>query len=163
MGFLKMKKIISYFLPVFIAGLLLASSCNKNNINPNIPNVVINFSIDPNSTQFLGLNTVGGWIYLDEIPGIIVPYPSRGVIVYRYDLNEFKAYERQPPNEPFKCCDDAKGCTKLIVGDNYPFAKDTCTGSLYQLLDGILFSGEGQYSLIRYNANYDGAILHIYN
>ncbi len=158
-----MKKIISYFLPVFIAGLLTASSCNKNNINPNIPDVIINMSIDPNSTQFLELNTVGGWIYLDEVPGIIVPYPSRGIIVYRYTLNEFKAYERQPPNEPLKCYDDNDGYTKLIVGGNYPFTKDTCNGNLYQLLDGTLFSGAGQYSLIRYNAMYDGALLHIFN
>lgn len=158
-----MKKIISYFLPVFIAGLLTASSCNKNNINPNIPDVIINMSIDPNSTQFLELNTVGGWIYLDEVPGILVPYPSRGIIVYRYTLNEFKAYERQPPNEPLKCYDDNDGYTKLIVGDNYPFVKDTCNGNLYQLLDGTLFSGAGQYSLIHYNAMYDGALLHIFN
>jgi len=158
-----MQKIITYFLLVFIAGLLTASSCNKSNINPNIPDVIISYTIDPNSTQFLDLNTVGGWLYLDEIPGIIIPYPSRGIIVYRYDLNEFKAYERQPPNDPFKCCDDVKGCTKLIVGGNYPFVKDTCNNNLYQLLDGTLFNGTGQFSLIRYNAMYDGALLRIYN
>lgn len=158
-----MKKIISYFLPVFIAGLLTASSCNKNNINPYIPDVVINMTIDPNATQFLELNTVGGWIYLDEVPGILVPYPSRGIIVYRYTLNEFKAYERQPPNDPLKCYDDNDGYTKLIVGGNYPFTKDTCNGNLYQLLDGTLFSGTGQYPLIQYNAMYDGALLHIFN
>ena len=158
-----MKNISIYFLTVFIAGLLIASSCNKSSINPNIPDVVINITIDPNSTQFLELNTVGGWMYLDEVPGLIVPYPSRGVIVYRYDQNEFKAYERQPPNEPFKCCNDALGCTKMIVGVNYPFAKDTCTGDLYQLLDGVLFDGKGPYSLIRYNAVYDGALLHVFN
>ncbi|MCF6170284.1 MAG: hypothetical protein L3J66_04810 [Bacteroidales bacterium] len=158
-----MKKIISHFLPLLFAGLLTASSCNKGNINPNIPDVVINLTIDPNSTQFLELNTVGGWLYLDEVPGIIVPYPSMGVIVYRYDVNEFKAYERQPPNEPFKCCDDKLGCTKLIINDFYPFVKDTCNGNVYQLLDGTLFEGQGHYSLIRYNAVYDGALLHVYN
>ena len=54
-------------------------------------------------------------------------------------------------------------CGKLVVGPNFPFAQDTCTGTMYQLLDGTLFSGDGQYPLIEYFAAYDGALLHIYN
>jgi len=139
-------------------------SCGKNeNENPNIPLVNIHLTIDPNSTLFLELNSVGGWIYLDEVPGVDIRFPSRGVIVYREDVSLFKAYERQPPNTPFKCCDANQNCTKLIVGTNYPFAKDTCTGTLYSLYDGTIFTGEGRYSLIKYNAFYDGALLHISN
>lgn len=140
-------------------------SCGeKTNVNPNIPQVYINFTIDPNSTLFLELNSVGGWTYLEEMPGMYVPYPSRGIIVYRQDVNLFKAYERQPPNDPFRCCDDiSQTCSKLVLGDNYPFVKDTCTGTMYQLLDGTIFSGEGQYSMIQYNSTYDGSLLHIYN
>lgn len=140
-------------------------SCNTGeNINPNIPEVYINLTIDPNSTLFLELNSVGGWIYIEEVPGMNVPYPSRGIIVYRQDVNLFKAYERQPPNEPFKCCDEITGnCSKLVLGGNYPFVKDTCTETLYQLLDGLIFSGPGQYPLIQYNASYDGNLLHVYN
>lgn len=145
--------------------MLVGLSCNdKNQNNPNVPNVSINLSIDPNSTLFLELNIPGGWIYLDEVPGMYIPYPSRGIIVYRQDINFFKAYERQPPNDPFKCCDDNNVvCGKLVVGANFPFVKDTCTGTMYQLLDGTLFSGDGQYPLIEYYAAYDGALLHITN
>ena len=156
------KKIIALILPVFF--LFIASTCNKGSINPNIPNVVINITIDPNSTIYQQLNTPGGWLYLDEQPGIYIPAGSRGIIIYRVTMSDFKAYERQPPNFPFECCDE-KGikCTKLIVGANYPFVKDTCTDNLYQLLDGALFQGEGQYPLIEYNAMYDGALLHVFN
>ena len=137
-------------------------SCNKNNINPNIPNVPINITIDPNSTLIQELNTVGGWVYLDEKPGIFIPSGSRGVMVYRMDVHEFKAFERQPPNDPNKCC-DGNVCTKLLIGEYFPLAKDTCTGTSYLLLDGSIIEGEGPFPLIEYAAIYDGNLLHIYN
>lgn len=141
------------------------TSCNKDHINPNIPQVNIYYTIEPNSTLFLELNTVGGWLYLDEMPGIVVPYPSRGIIVYREEIDQFKAYERQPPNNPFECCnpENSINCSKLVVGANYPFAKDTCNGNMYLLQDGSLFSGVGQYSLIQYRTFYDGVTLTISN
>ena len=144
--------------------LLTGLGCNKNTpTNPNIPEVHINLTVDPNSTIFLELNTVGGWMYLDEVPGLYIPHPSRGVMVYRQDVGSFLAYERQPPNTPNECCNDQLDCTKLIIGNNFPFVKDTCTGTLYNLLDGTIFDGKGQFPLIRYNAYYDGAILYINN
>ncbi len=159
---MQIKNIIIILLPVFF--LFIAPACNKGTLNPNIPNVVINVTIDPNSTMFQQLNTPGGWLYLEEQPGIYIPAGSRGVIVYRLTMSEFKAYERQPPNFPFECCDEnGRNCTKLVVGGNYPFVKDTCNDNLYQLLDGILFQGEGQFPLIEYSAMYDGALLHVFN
>ena len=156
------NKIIAIFISAFIV--YFSSSCNKGSVNPNIPKVVINVTINPNSTIFQELNTPGGWFYLDEQPGIYIPQGSRGVIVYRVTMSEFKAYERQPPNFPFECCEENEyNCTKLIVGGNYPFVKDTCNDNLYQLLDGTLFQGDGQYPLIEYNAIYDGSLLHVFN
>lgn len=152
-------------LVVFFMGIIILSfniSCDKANINPNIPNVPINITIDPNSTLNQELNTVGGWVYLDEKPGIFIPSGSRGVMVYRVDILEFKAYERQPPNTPNQCCTNGV-CTKLLIGDYFPLAKDTCTGTSYLLLDGSIIEGEGQFPLIEYAAVYDGNLLHIYN
>jgi len=158
------SKLLLIIASVFVL-LLGNTSCNKDHINPNIPQVNIYYRIEPNSTIYLDLNTVGGWLYLDEMPGIVVPYPSRGIIVYREDVDSFKAYERQPPNNPFECCDaDNKNlCSKLIVGPNFPFAKDTCNDNMYLLQDGSLFSGVGQYSLIQYRTFYDGVTLTISN
>lgn len=161
-----MKRLKPLFIVIVGALILSGSSCGKDiPENPNVPQVNINLTIDPNSTLFLQLNTVGGWIYLDEVPGIanqIYP-PSRGVMVYRQDINIFKAYERQPPNTPWECCDKNNVCTRLVIGNNFPFVKDTCTNTMYNLLDGTIFSGKGVYSLIEYNAFYDGSLLHIHN
>ncbi len=148
-----------YFVPVllkllFIAFLVSSPSCKKDNINPNVPDVYINVTIDPNSTFYQELNTVGGWMYLTA------EAPSRGIIVYRYDIMEFLAYERTPPNEPNKCC-TANACTRLIIDGL--FAQDTCTGTSYNLLNGNIFEGEGRYPLIRYNTTYNGNLLRIFN
>ncbi len=142
---------------VLLFGLLLTNSCNKEEINPNIPNVYINITLDPNSTVYQELNTAGGWMYLTANA------PSRGIIVYRLTNEEFMAYDRIPPNEPNKCCENATSCTRLVVGDNYPFVKDDCLGTMYSLLDGSIFSGEGKWGMIRYNATYDGFNLSIFN
>ncbi len=133
------------------------SSCTKEEQNPNIPIVYINITIDPNSTMYQELNTAGGWMYLTAEP------PSRGIIVSRITQDEFVAYERTPPNEPNKCCDSPTSCTRLVVGANYPFAKDNCMGTTYSLLDGSLFQGEGRWPMIRYNATYNGQYLRIFN
>ncbi len=159
-----MKRHSIFLFTVFLTLFFSLVSCNKDSINPNLPNVTIRISINPNSTQFLELNTVSGWVYLDEKPSVYIPPGSRGIIVWRMDMTHFKAYERQPPNDPFTCCNENYSvCGKLVVGDNYPFVKDTCTGNMYQLLDGSLFEGEGRYPLIEYAAEYDGAILYIHN
>lgn len=144
--------------------IFLSSACNKGNVNPNIPRVVINITLDPNSTLYQELNVPGGWMYVDESTGFYIPSGSDGIIVYRYSMTEFKAYERQSPDRKFSCCDENyANCAKLIVGDNYPFIKDTCNGNLYQMLDGSLFEGEGTYPLIQYNALFEGGLLHIFN
>ena len=72
------KNISVILMPIFI--LIMAFSCNKGSINPYLPNAIINVTIDPNSTIFQQLNTPGGWIYLEEQPGIYIPSPSRGVL-----------------------------------------------------------------------------------
>ena len=152
-------------LPVIILSLLLlvAGSCNKDTINPNIPYGSIRIDIDPNSTFYQELNTVGGWTYVDNgSPGVYITGNSRGVIIYRNGETEFAAYDRMPPNDPDKCCDEKGVCTRLVVGDYYPLVQDTCTQNSYLILDGSLFQGDGKWSLIRYNAVYDGGLLHVY-
>ena len=73
----------SLSLSIFILLLIMGLSCNNaNQNNPNVPKVNISLTIDPNSTLFLELNVPGGWLYLDEVPGMYIPYPSRGIIVY---------------------------------------------------------------------------------
>lgn len=124
-------------------------SCNSKPRNPNMPNVSINFNIYPNSIEFQELNAVGGWMY------VTAPLPSYGIIIYRYNLDEFRAYERLSPNDPYACPDN-----RLSV--DLPFVVDSCLNYKYSILDGSIIEGSG-YPLIQYFTQYDGTSLRIYN
>lgn len=142
-----MKKFIA--ISLFLLSML---SCDDTPHNPNVPDVYINFSIEPNSTFYPELNIVSG--YLE----VTAPWPSRGIIIYRYSQDEFKAYERQSPNEPDACGENSR----LIV--EFPFVVDTCLNVKYSILDGSIFTqGYQGYPLIEYRTQYDGRTLRVYN
>lgn len=142
-----MKKI---FVILLLVGLLSCGGDTPH--NPNIPQVYINFTINPNSTEYYEINTVSGWMYLGSVA------PSRGIIIYRYSMDEFRAYERLAPNDPNTCGENSR----LIV--EFPFVIDTCLDVKYSILDGsIITEGYSGYPLIQYNTQYDGRMLRVYN
>ena len=75
-------------------------------------------------------------------------------------MDEFKAYDRMPPNNPDACCDNGV-CSRLIVDS--PFVVDNCNNIKYNILDGSIIEGDGVYPLIEYHTMYDGDVLRIYN
>ena len=134
----------------FVASMaIFAVSCNSKPENPNSPEISLNFVIYPNSIEFQELNAVGGWMY------VTAPLPSYGIIVYRYHVDEFRAYERMAPNEPYACPNN-----RLIV--QLPYVVDTCLDYKYSILDGSIIEGTG-YPLTQYFTQYDGTALRIYN
>ncbi len=150
-----MKKNLLYSLLgslVFFA--LLVSQCKKED-DP-LPFAVVNIRIEPNSTQYTNLNTVGGHEYLTA------NFPSRGVIVYRISVDEFMAFERTCPHDPDACCDET-GCTRLKVEPDGIIIKDECCESTYLILDGSNVAGPSVKPLKQYFTSYNGKILHIYN
>ena len=136
-------------LPFFTLFLLLLnfSSCerNKNRI-PQVPvNVVVN-TLDP---QYQSLNGIGGWAYVEG--------GSRGIVVFKTDFNEFRAYDRHCPYLPDNVC------AKIFVDENNVYATDTCCGSSFQLIDGSPVDGPANISLQFYNTSFDGNIIQIWN
>jgi hypothetical protein len=135
------------------------TTCDKND-GDRLPLPPMNITIAPNSTIYSELNAVGGWMYLDESHG--VEPPSRGVIVYRADLDVFYAYERTPPFKPDSCCNSAKTvCTSLIV--DFPYILDTCTSCKYIILDGNSIEGPSSMPLSMYITEYNGDWLYIHD
>ena len=139
---------ISMILFTIMAAVCLVS-CNSKPNNPNIPEIDINFTIYPNTIEYQPLNIVGGWMY------VTAPLPSYGIIIYRYNIDEFRAYERMAPNQPYACPDN-----RLIVDS--PFVLDTCIGYKYSILDGSVIDGEG-YPLTQYFTEFDGQALRVYD
>ncbi len=149
-GFYNFLKFI-IFLVIISVGL---SACNKDDKNDQVDVGYVNVTINPNSTEYLDLNIVSGWVYLVASP------PSRGIIVYRLSQDQFKAFERTPPYNPNTCCDGTI-CTRLIV--EALFVKDTCLNSDFLIIDGSWVSGPGKVNLVEYNTYYDGLMLNISN
>ena len=134
---------------------LFLTTCQKDAYTP-LPHVEVNIQIFPNSTQYLDLNAVGGFVYLTA------NFPSRGIIVYRIGPLDFIAFERTCPHDPNECCDELQ-CARLVVEDSRLTISDPCCGSLYLILDGSNISGPSQYPLKQYHTSYDGVTLRIFD
>jgi hypothetical protein len=134
-------------------------SCKKGeDPNSNIPYANINVMINPNSTLYQELNIVGGWMYYPYVDP-----PSRGLIIYRLSQEDFKAYERIPPENSNACCDPVtQVCGHLVVDDYYPFIYDTCSDLSYQIIDGSPMA-PATIPVKQYYTSYDGLNLYITN
>ncbi len=140
--------IIRFTLSVLMLCLVL-SSCKKENPQPVIPEVYVNFSINPNSTEFLEINAPGSWV--------TVTGGYRGILIYRQSMNEFLAYERTCPWDPWE-----EGA-RIEVEESVFTAVCPVCDSQYLVLDGSPFEGPSTYLLKQYHTTYDGSLLYVYN
>ncbi len=131
--------------------ILISFACDKNNAYKDFPEIIVNTTIYPNSTVYQNLNFSGGWEY------ITAPFPSKGIIVYRFSQDEFRAYERTCPHDPYA----ENG--RIYVEDSYTTAIDSACMTRYLLYDGSPFSGPGLYPLVQYQTYYNGNELRIFN
>lgn len=128
--------------------LVFFSSCKKDD-KEYVPNVYVNFQIDPNSTMYLGLNQVGGWSYLTG--GVA------GVVVYRESQEVFKAYDRACPYDF-----DVEGSLVEMEPSGLTLIDSLC-GSRYIITDGSVLAGPTSRGLKAYRTSYDGRLLFVYN
>ena len=135
---------------------LLFTGCKEPLVNPNYPTGIIDFTIDLNRPIYYDLRIVSGFMYLTAN----AESTSRGVIVYRLSQEEFRAYDRMPPNNP-DCRDENGEITRLYV--DFPFVMDDCNDIKYNIINGELFEGEGIFPLIQYHTTFDGVPLRVFN
>jgi hypothetical protein len=147
MPFIHRTSLISLF--AFAALIILIPGCSKEEPRNDIPVVGVGFSINPNSTEYLELNGVGGWVYLTG--------GYRGIIVYRKSISEFMAYERACPYD-WQLVDARIDVESSGVTTVCPSCK-----SKFILLDGTPFEGVSPYPLTQYHTQYDGTLLYISN
>ena len=136
-------------LGLFLSLILIIQSCKKNESHPNIPNVYVNLYLDINSTQYIELNSVGGYVYLTG--------GYRGILVYRVSVEDFIAFERTCPYDP------DKDCARIEMEPSGLTTVDSCCMSRYLILDGSVLRGPSTIPLKQYRTSFDGNILHIYN
>lgn len=143
-----MKKISAVILGT--CTLLLVSCKGDRPYYQYFPEVAVSTYVYPNNPEFLNLQLVGGWAYVDG--GI------RGIIVYRSDFEQFVAYDRACPSVELQNCS-----TIEVTADQFS-ALCPCDSSTYELVSGSQIAGPGDgIPLLRYNTSWDGNTLYIYN
>ena len=90
-----------YFL--LFSFVFLLPQCKKESQQNEIPVVAVSIAITPNSTEYIQLNTVNGWVYITG--------GYDGIIVFRSSTDGFMAYERACPY-------DWEQTTARLVVDN---------------------------------------------
>lgn len=142
----KIKKTI-VFIAIFS---VIIVACRKEKPN-DIKTGYIDITININLAQYNELTQPGGWIYLAG------NYPSKGIIVYRRNLDEFMAYERQ-------CTYDPNGSCKLLyVESNNIIATDSVCGSQFILTDGSVVHPPATQPLMSYKTSFNDPYLRITN
>lgn len=82
---------------------------------------------------------------------------KRGILIYRFLVEEFMVYERTCPYDP------EKDCSRIEIDASGSTVTDLCCGSRYLLIDGTPFKGPAHYRLQQYQWTYNGETLHIFN
>ena len=133
---------------IFTTLLLGIFSCSDQD-NNGIPLVQVNFQIALNDPEYSELQTTGGWE--------LVPYGSRGIILYRASPDEIKAYDRHCTFQP------SNTCSIVDVDPNNITATDHCCGSSFLLTTGDVSNPPASIPLKQYNTFIDGSQLIVTN
>lgn len=140
-------KKLSVFLTI---GLILmnVTSCDRSNPS-GIPFVPVNFQLVVSNPDFSPLLAVGGHVTIGG--------GSRGIIVYRFSPEEFRAYDRHCTFQIDEIC-------QVSVDQSGIIAVDTeCCDSHFLLVDGAPIEGPANIGLHQYNTAFDGNTLSIFN
>jgi hypothetical protein len=134
---------------VLIIALIVNLSCRKDDIS-GIPYVPVNLVLYASDPEFINLNPIGGWIYHQG--------GSRGLLIFRKSSEEILVYDRHCSYQP------ENSCGKITIDPTNNFlAIDTCCNSKFFLMDGSVNRGPATLPLRRYNCNFDGNRLTVYN
>ena len=113
-----------------------------------IPFVDVNVDLNLALPAYNSLNFPGNWLYISG--------GSRGLIVYRYTLDEFVVLDRHAT------FDVGAGCQCTVLADGYTI-EDPCSGSQWYIFDGSIIQGPTTAPLERYTTTWIPPVLTIRN
>jgi nitrite reductase/ring-hydroxylating ferredoxin subunit len=131
---------------------LLTLACRKENINEQlgIPYVSVSRYVFLNDPNFIGLNAVGGFAFLND--------GSKGIIIYHRAFDEYVAFDRHCTWQTFNSCAVSPDSASLVI------LNCSCCSSKFSIVDGSVINGPSINPLLQYNAQISSpATLHIYN
>ncbi|MCB9185977.1 MAG: hypothetical protein H6601_04450 [Flavobacteriales bacterium] len=138
----------TFILLSLFAIIIGSTSCERSNPS-GIPYVPVNYQLVVSNPQFVALQATGGWVYING--------GSKGIIVYRFSPEEFRAYDRH-------CTFQINDNCRVNVDNTNITAVDTeCCDSHFLLVDGAPIDGPANIGLQQYNTQFDGNTLMIFN
>ena len=104
-----------------ICTFFLLVSCEKNDLNDVLPDIIVDEIIDLNLPQYINLQTPSGWAYTNGgLKGIVILNSGTG-------SQPFKAFDRACPNND---------CSSPMTFDGSLKLTCPCDDSEYSILDG---------------------------
>lgn len=104
-----------------ICTFFLLVSCEKNDLNDVLPDIIVDEIIDLNLPQYINLQTPSGWAYTNGgLKGIVILNTGTG-------SQPFKAFDRACPNND---------CSSPMTFDGSLKLTCPCDDSEYSILDG---------------------------
>ena len=113
-----------------------------------IPYVEVQVDLNLSLPAYNNLNFPNNWLYISG--------GSRGLIVYRYTLDEFVVLDRHAT------WDVGAGCQCTVSPDGYTI-EDPCSGSQWYIFDGSIIQGPTTAPLERYTTTWIPPVLSIRN
>ena len=113
-----------------------------------IPYVDVQVDLNLSLPAYINLNFPNNWLYISG--------GSRGLIVYRYTLDEFVVLDRHAT------WDVGAGCQCTVSPDGYTI-EDPCSGSQWYIFDGSIIQGPTTAPLERYTTTWIPPVLSIRN
>ena len=113
-----------------------------------IPYVDVQVDLNLSLPAYNNLNFPNNWLYISG--------GSRGLIVYRYTLDEFVVLDRHAT------WDVGAGCQCTVSPDGYTI-EDPCSGSQWYIFDGSIIQGPTTAPLERYTTIWIPPVLSIRN
>jgi nitrite reductase/ring-hydroxylating ferredoxin subunit len=127
-------------------------ACRKENINDQlgIPYVRVSQYVFLNDPNFIGLNAVGGFAFLNG--------GSKGIIIYHRAFDEYVAFDRHCTWQTYNNCAVSPDSSTLVI------LNCACCTSKFSIVDGSVINGPSINPLLQYNAQISSpGTLHIYN
>jgi nitrite reductase/ring-hydroxylating ferredoxin subunit len=136
------------FLSIPTMLIILISGCNNGPVDDPIPYVgFADITININLPAYQALRN-NGYMYITD-GGV------KGIILYREDLNTYRAYERNCSYKPLEAC------TTVDIDASGLFLKDPCCSSTFDFRTGQPTGGPAWRPLNRYSTSVSGSVITI--
>ncbi|MFN8165950.1 MAG: hypothetical protein U0X76_07230 [Bacteroidia bacterium] len=121
--------------------IFLISSCKKNEVNKGFPYVAVSKTIYLTVYPYTTLNSIGNNVLIDGVG-------YKGIVIYRRSLDEFVAYDRACPYDPYT------GDAILDVDSSSVAMIDYHCQSKFNLYDGSILHGPATAPMKSYRVDY---------